>query len=332
MTSKPTMDDVAARAGVSRALVSLTLRGSSKVSPRSRQAVLAAVAELGYRPNLNARHLASTQTRTLGVVVNDLHNPFFPPVTDGIKHAADEAGYRLLVNSAFLDTEIEAGALDMFIDFGADGVIMVGTRLEESVIERAAAATPVVVVTRPLGSSSFDTVNNDDDAGARLAVRHLVELGHRRIGHISGGSAAGAPRRQAGYEAAMRAAGLAPIVCGGAFTEASGAAAAAELFDRHGDCSAVFAGNDLSALGALDVIDGRGLAVPADVSVVGYDNTFVSALRHVALTTVDQHGERLGQIAVALLLERMEQGRTTARHEVIQPTLVVRQTTAPPHP
>lgn len=328
--AKPTMDDVARQAGVSRALVSLALRGSPKVSPRSRDAVRRAVAELGYRPNLNARNLASRRTRTLGVIVNDLHNPFFPIVTDGIKQAVDALDYRLLVTSAFLDNENEAAALETFIDLGLDGIIMTGVRLDQVTIERAARVVPLVVVSRPIDSALLDTVNNDDVAGARLATTHLIELGHRRIGHVSGGDAAGAPLRTSGYVGAMRDARLEPIVVVGAFTESSGAAAATELFDEFTDCTAVFAGNDLSALGVLDVIDGLGLDVPGDVSLVGYDNTYVAALRHIGLTSIDQHGERLGRIAVSLLIERLERGRTEARHEVIAPTLVARDTTAPP--
>ena len=328
--AKPTMDDVARRAGVSRALVSLALRGSDKVSDRSRAAVQRAADELGYRPNLIARNLASKRTRTLGLVINDLHNPFFPKVADGVKRAADAVGYRLMVNSAFLSDDDEAAALDTFIDFQVDGVIMTGARIDAEVIERAALAVPLVIVSRPLASDRIDTVNNDDFAGATLATEHLIELGHRRIGHIDGGGAAGAAERRAGYETAMCAAGFAPIVTQAAFTEASGVRAAGEMFERHPDVTAIFAGNDLSALGALDVIDDRGLEVPGDVSLVGYDDTFVAALRHVSLTTVDQHGERLGGIAVELLLERLDAGRTEARHEVTSPALVVRETTGPP--
>ncbi|MFV0309674.1 MAG: LacI family DNA-binding transcriptional regulator [Desertimonas sp.] len=327
---RPTMDDVAARAGVSRALVSLALRGSPKVSARSRGAIMTAVDELDYRPNLVARQLASTRTRTIGVVVNDLHNPFFPPVTDGVHNAAGDLDYRLLVSSAFRDHAVEEAAVDAFAGSGVEGIILVGTTMGQGAIEHAATRVPLVVVTRPLRSSVVDTVNGDDPAGARLAVRHLLGLGHRRIAHVSGGAAAGAPRRRAGYEQAMIEAGLEPLVVEGSFTEASGAAAATMLFEHHGDCTAVFAGNDLSALGALDVIAGRGLDVPGDVSLCGYDNTFVAALRHIGLTTVDQRAEELGRLAVEVLIERLEQGRTEARHETMAPTLVVRDTTAVP--
>ena len=127
--TKPTMDDVARRAGVSRALVSLALRGSDKVSDASRAAVLRAADELAYRPNLIASNLASRRTRTFGMIINDLHNPYFPGVADGIKRAVDDAGYRLLINSAFLDDRTEAAALESFIDFQVEGVILTGTRI-----------------------------------------------------------------------------------------------------------------------------------------------------------------------------------------------------------
>lgn len=327
--SKPTMDDVARRAGVSRALVSLALRGSPKVSPASRLAVTTAADELGYRPNLNARHLASKQTRTFGLLINDLHNPYFPGVVDGVKQAADAHGYRLLLNSSFLDDDGERSALDTFIDFNVDGMILTGAHVEASVIERAARSVPIVVVSRPIRSDLLDTVNNDDQLGATLAVEHLIELGHRHICHIDGGRGGGAPERRAGYETTMRNHGLDTFVVASAFTEASGAEAARQALSSGRPITAIFCGNDLSALGALDVVEEFGLRVPDDVSLVGYDNTFVAALGHIALTTVDQGRERLGAMAVEILLDRIVGGRTDAVHRVIAPELVIRSTTAP---
>lgn len=328
--AKPTMDDVARRAGVSRALVSLALRDSGKVSASSRAAVMAAADELGYRPNLIARHLASKQTRTFGLLINDLHNPYFPGVADGVKHAADRRGYRLLLNSAFLDDDDERAALETFIDFRVDGIILTGARLPAAVIERAATSTPIVVVSRPMRSDAIDTINNDDRLGATFAIEHLVAIGHRHIWHIDGGRGAGAAQRRAGYEATMRKHALEPHVLSGAFTESSGAHAAQRALSSGRPVTAIFAGNDLSALGALDAIDEAGLKVPGDVSLVGYDNTFIAALRHIALTTVDQARERLGELAIEALIERIECGRTEAVHHVIAPSLVIRDTTAPP--
>ncbi|MFW2332491.1 LacI family DNA-binding transcriptional regulator [Ilumatobacter sp.] len=327
---KPTMDDVAREAGVSRALVSLVMRNSDKVSDRSRAAVLEAASTLGYRPNLSARHLASKRTRTFGMVINDLHNPYFAGVADGVKAAADETGYRLLLNSAFLSDDDERSALETFIDFNVDGIILSGARVSKSVIEQTAESVPVVVASDPVKSRKVDTINNDDHAGATLVVEHLVELGHRRIVHIDGGSGAGAKQRKAGYTETMERHGLVPNVVPGVFTEASGVDAAEMALKQDPSFTAVFAGNDMSALGALDALDAAGLRVPDDVSLVGYDNTFIAALRHIGLTTIDQGRDRIGRLAVEMLIERVEDGRTTARHLTTPPTLVVRNTTASP--
>lgn len=328
--SKPTMDDVAREAGVSRALVSLVMRGSDKVSDRSRAAVLEAADALGYRPNLSARHLASRRTRTLGMVINDLHNPYFAAVADGVKAAADAAGYRLLFNSAFLDDDDERRAIETFIDFNVDGVILSGSRVGKRVIEQAAASVPVAVASDPVRSTKVDTVNNDDHLGARLVVEHLVALGHRHIVHIDGGNGAGSKERRTGYVATMTEHGLDPVVVPGVFTEASGVTAANEALRTHRGLTAIFAGNDMSALGALDALDAAGRSVPEDVSLVGYDNTFVAALRHVGLTTIDQGRDQIGRLAVEMLIERIEGGRTKARHVTTTPWLVVRETSAPP--
>jgi DNA-binding LacI/PurR family transcriptional regulator len=326
------MDDVARRAGVSRALVSLALRGSDRVSDTSRRAVQRAADDLGYRPNLVARHLASKRSGTIGLIVNDLHNPYFPGIADGIKRALDARGYRLLINSAFLDDGDELAALDTFIDFRVDGIILAGSRADFGRIERAGRSVPVVVASRPapgtMAGTTVDTVNSNDRSGATLAVEHLIGLGHRHICHIDGGNGAGAALRRQGYEDTMRRHGLTPHVETAAFTEASGVVAAERALDGRRACTAIFAGNDLSALGAIDVVDRLGLRIPHDVSVIGYDNTFIASLRHLALTSIDQNRERLGEMAVTALLERVEEGRVEATHQVIEPHLVVRRTTA----
>jgi DNA-binding LacI/PurR family transcriptional regulator len=189
---------------------------------------------------------------------------------------------------------------------------------------------PVVAISRPIDSDVVDTVNNDDYLGARLVVEHLVELGHRQICHLDGGGFAGAVRRRSGYSDAMRDHGLEPFIVESQFTESAGFAAAQRALGGSRPITAIFAGNDLSALGALDAIDAAGLRVPDDISLVGYDNTFVGALRHIALTTIDQRQEQLATLAIDALVERVHGGRTAAKHTVIPPGLIVRGTTAPP--
>jgi DNA-binding LacI/PurR family transcriptional regulator len=324
------MDDVAREAGVSRALVSLVMRGSDKVSERSRSAILEAADQLGYRPNLAARHLASKHSETFGLLIHDLSNPYFHGLTDGLKVAAGRHRYRLMISSAFLANEGELDALEMFAAFNVDGVILTGSRLPEDSIEAFGRTMPVVAISRPIESDVVDTVNNDDYMGARLVVDHLVDLGHRQICHLDGGGFAGAVRRRGGYTDAMCEHGLEPFVVASQFTESAGFEAAQRALGGSRPITAIFAGNDLSALGALDAIDDAGLRVPEDISLVGYDNTSLAGLRHIDLTTIDQPREAMGRTAVDLLLERLEKRRRAARRVVMAPTLVVRGTTDRP--
>ena len=328
------MEDVARAAGVSRALVSLVIRDSPKVSERSRRDVLAAAERLGYRPNLMARNLASRRTMTIGVLLNDLHNPFFAEVADGILAAADESDYRVLFSTGRVRPAIESHALEAFLELRVDGIVLVGSRLPRAVIEAAARTVPLVAVGRRLRSSVVDTINNHEQAGARLAVDHLAGLGHERIVHIDGGRGAGSAPRRSGYRAAMARHGLDHHVrvVGGDLTELSGVRAVASLVRSNDLPTAIFAANDLSAAGALDRLGGEGLRVPEDVSLVGYDNTGLAAMHHIGLTTIDQPRAEMGRQSVATLLQRIDRPRTPAVDLAVDPSLVVRRTTAPPAP
>jgi len=332
VAQQPTLEDVARVAGVSRALVSLVMRDSPKVSARSRSAVVAAAERLGYRPNLMARSLAQRRTMTVGVILNDLHNPFFAEVADGILQAADESDYSILFSSGRVRPAAEAHALEAFLALRLDGIILVGSRLARAAIEAGAATVPLVTVGRRLRSSVVDSINNHEQEGARLAVDHLVALGHEQIVHIDGGRGAGSAPRRAGYRRAMGEHGLGARVrvVGGDLTELSGLRAVSALVRGGTMPTAIFAANDFSAAGALDGLGATGLRVPEDVSVVGYDNTALSAMHHIGLTTIDQPRSTMGREAFSALLERIRGSRTTVRDQFVSPTLVVRQTTAPP--
>lgn len=330
--AQPTMSDVANRAGVSRALVSLVMRGEPNVSSERRSAVLAAATELGYRPNVLARNLASRKTMTLGVMINDLHNPFFAEAVDGVQERADELGYRLLMTTGGSSGRGEVGAIETFLQYRVDGLILTGPRLASKKIVEAAKTTPTVLLGRSIRSTAVDSVNNDELIGARLAVDHLVDLGHRRIAHIDGGQGAGAPQRRSGYEAAMAAHGLdghVSIVRGG-FTEQAGLDGIDRLFDVVDPPTAIFAANDLVAAGAMQGLERRGSGVPDAVSVVGYDNSAIAQLLQISLTTVNQPREEMGRTAVDLLLDRIASKRTDAIRHTVTPTLQVRASTAPP--
>ncbi|GAA4630692.1 LacI family DNA-binding transcriptional regulator [Actinoallomurus vinaceus] len=329
--AKPTIRNVAERAGVSKSLVSLVMRGSPHVSDARRQAVLKAARELGYRPNAVARSLVEGRTRLIGALVADLHNPFFAEFLDGLQESLHGAGLRMLVGSGRWDPQFEAEAVEAFLEMRVDGLVLLSV-VPDTLTETAKNVPVVVVGERDI--EGVDIVVDDDELGARLAVDHLVELGHRRIAHIEGAPSTTAHYRRAGYESAMRRHGLADriVVEPGDFTEEGGYRAARKLLARDEPPTAIFAPNDLVATGVLSAADERGLRVPADISIVGYDNTHLAAIRHIALTSVDQPRRDMGRVAAERLCARIEDPFRQPRQTLVTPHLVIRSTTGPvPH-
>lgn len=328
--SKPTMQDVAKLAGVSRSLVSLVYQDAPNVSATRRAAVLEAAATLGYRPNRLARTLAQGRSMTIGVVVDDLH-AFFALTVEAIEDHAESSGYHALIANGSRNAQRTAEALSRFDDLQVDGVIAIGARGDIGSLIAATPSTPLVVIASEAATAEVDSVTSDETTGSALVVEHLLNLGHRDIAHVDGGLGASAAARRAGYCAAMKRAGLGEAidVIDADFTHDSGQKAAIRIAARASRPTAIFAANDLNAIGLMSEFNRLGIAVPNDISIVGYDDTAIVGLGADGLTTIHQPIYDMGTRAIKMLIERIEGTRTEVSHEVLTPRLVIRSTTAP---
>jgi DNA-binding LacI/PurR family transcriptional regulator len=324
---RPTLADVAARAGVSTALVSIVMRDAPGASTATRDRVRRAAAEIGYRPDSRARLLRSSRSRLLGVVFG-VQADFHGDLVSGLYAAADRVGYELAL-SAVTPGRDEQRAVGSLLQDRCEALVLLGPQSPTAALADLATRLPVVVVARPVRSSAVDVVRTADDEGARLAVEHLLALGHRDVVHVDGGRAPGAAERRRGYQEALRAHGLDAHVLPGGPTEEDGAAAARRLLSGPLP-GAVTVFNDRCALGVLDVLRRAGRTVPGDVSVVGYDDSRIARLASVDLTSVAQDVDRLTALAVARAVDRLDGTPVRQRELVVPPRIVVRSTTAPP--
>ncbi len=328
MPPRPRLEDVAARAGVSTASASLVLRGRPGPGAATREAVLSAAREIGYRPDAAASLLARRRTQLLGVTM-DVSNPFHAELLEEIQAAADARGYDVVV-SPLTRTRGERRAVESLLDFRCEALLLLGPSMTAAELAELGERQAVVAIGRRLTSPGVDVVRAADDVGVRLAVEHLAGLGHRAITFVEGPRGAITTLRRQGYRAAMkRLAGMdEPRTLAGGDTEAAGADAATRLRDE--PPTAVIAFNDRCALGLLDRLRRDGLDVPGDVSVVGYDDSPVARLATVDLTTVSQAPHAMAEAAVAAAIERLEGHRTEPADVVLEPHLIVRSTTGSP--
>jgi DNA-binding LacI/PurR family transcriptional regulator len=339
---RPRLTDVAARAGVSPGLVSLVLRNQPGPSALTRVRVLEAARQLRYRADRTASLLARRHSRHLGVLL-DVRNTFHAELATDLDEAATRLGYDLVL-ATLTPARNERRAAELLLDFRCEALILLGPDEPAARLAALGRELPVVVVGRRIRPGPVDVVRAADDQGVAQAVGHLAALGHRDIAFLDGGRGTIAADRRRGYRTAMRARGLASHlrVIPGDHTEESGGRAAAALLPGGmepgdgqpggGRPTAVIASNDRGAVGLLDALARRGVPVPGAVSVVGYDDSMLSRLAHVDLTTVSQDARRQAGEAVALAVDRLETGRTQAREVLLTPHLVVRGTTAPPPP
>ncbi|TNC27066.1 LacI family transcriptional regulator [Amycolatopsis alkalitolerans] len=325
------MADVAARVGVSRALVSLVFRNEPGASGETRDRVFAAARELGYRPDSAARLLARSRSRMIGVVFT-VRNPFHADLVEALYPAAERFGYELLLSAA-VPMRDERRAAEALLGHRCEALLVLGGYLDAGYVAALGARMPALVVGRRYPGAGVDSVHVAEARGVRQLIAYLVGLGHSSIVHIDGGHEAGSAERRRAYLGTMRRHGLSARirVLPGDHTEDSGAHAARELLaDRATLPTAVFASNDRCALGFLDAARRGGLDVPGDVSVAGFDDSSVVRLARIDLTTVRQDPERLAELAVGRVVERLEDPEPVPRELVLRPELIVRGSTGAP--
>jgi DNA-binding LacI/PurR family transcriptional regulator len=334
---RPTLEDVAQRAGVSRALVSIIVRGAPGASAATRARVLGIAEDLGYRPDVPARLLARQRTRLIGVTVQ-LGHPFHADVVAGLYGAAERHGYELVL-SATTPHRDQRRAIETLLGYRSEGLILLAPDATDATIATIARRVPAVVLARRVRAAQVSVVRTADELGVGQAVDHLASLGHRSIAYVDGGSLPAAAERRRGYRTAVRRHRLSPRAVAGGQSEEDGARAARELVAA-GLPTAVVCFNDRCAVGLLDVLIRAGVRVPADVSVVGFDDSQLARLSHINLTTVAQDVGLMAELAVSQLVHRLSRGILDrgeggvgvepAWETVLPPRLVVRGSTAPP--
>ena len=331
------MADVAARAGVSTATVSRVLSGALQARPATRERVLEAVRELDYRPSRVARSLRIQKTQTLGLIVSDITNPFYPELVRAAEDAAHERGFAVLLGNASEDAGREADYLDLLAEHRVDGIVVASSGLSERQarwLERA--SVPVVLVNCEIPGGDLPAILSDNRSGGRQATEHLLFLGHRVIGLIKGPpTSAAADEREDGIRGALADAGLPHDALRTAVGDghvASAARALAELLAADASITAIVCHNDMTATGALGEARARGLRVPEDLSLVGFDGIELGRHLDPPLTTIRQDVGTMGHWAVEWLAARLGSGGAALRTGSVvrlPVTLLVRGSTGP---
>ncbi len=307
---KVNIQDIAQKANVSISTVSRVLNDGATVSEAKRNAVLQAVAELDYQPNVAAQALAGGQTKTVGVVTQDISNPFYDAILRGVRQGLEGSGYSPIFADGRWQAAKEQKALQTLLARRVDGLIVLGGCSSEEALQQFGNQAPLIIIGRNLPSLADQCLPLDDFKGAYQATQYLIEQGHQRIAHITGIlSHQDAVERRAGYEQALADAGLEPdpeLIIEGDFLEQSGVLAVEMLFTRARPFSAVFAANDQMAYGVLLGLYRRGIRVPDDVSIIGFDDQRTSAYTTPPLTTIRQPAIEIGETAAQAILHLLK--------------------------
>jgi DNA-binding LacI/PurR family transcriptional regulator len=323
---RPTIYDVALEARVSKSLVSLVLSNSPNVSESRREAVLKAIRKLDYAPSQAAKLLAGTRSKSIGVVIDDYSNLWFVGMLAGIRRVFDEAGYQITVSDLHRTGDGSEDPVDTFKSLHVDGII-VATE-PDSLRDRVYDFPGVLVGDRMRTIPTMDHVTSDDMVGGYLATKHLIDLGHTAIGHITGAGGT-AEKRKLGYMQAMAERNLQVRISGsnGKTDERAGFFGAQNLLEKTESLSAIFAANDYMAAGSIAYLRAAGKFVPNDLSVIGHDNSPTASEFNLNLTTVAYDDDAIGVNAAKLLLARIENPSAAIERKVILPQLVLRGTT-----
>jgi len=332
----PTIQDVARAAGVAASTVSRYLNGQLKVSPATEAKVLEAVAELGYVPNAVGRNLARRRSGVIGFVVPEISNPYFGAIADYVVEAVERHGRLVLLCSHRSQSVKQSSYIDLLATGAIDGMLYLGSfRSNERLAVAIADGLPVVVVDEPIaGLPPVHTVVMDDYAGGFQATSYLVALGHRRIAFVSGPDELGSVQeRFRGYCDALRKGGLdseGQVRLSGQFTEQFGMSALPHLLAAATPPTAAFVASDYIALGVLSAAEAHGIAVPGDLSIIGFDDIRFAQYVRPRLTTIRSPVDRLAATGVELLFERLADPAAPARTEVLPVELVIRESAVAP--
>lgn len=327
-----TLEMVAEAAGVSASTVSRILNGTAVVSQVKKQAVDEAIARLGFVPNPVARGLAGGRTLSIGVITQSIDSPFYGTALRGIEEALAPAGYSSLFVSGHWNAAEESRCIDVLRSRRVDGIIVLTGRLSDHALRVYAKSLPVVVTGRSLKAPGLLALNFDNFEGARLATRHLIDLGHRRIAFIAGDPAhPDATERHRGYQAALEENGITyepGLVAPGMYHEDSGLTAVEMLLRSRRRFTAIFAANDQMALGAALGLHRRGLRVPADVSLIGFDDLPASRYALPPLSTVRHPAQEIGRLAALAMLDLLRGTKPNA--QAPSPEVIARESSAAP--
>lgn len=328
-----TIKDVAARAGVSSATVSHVINNTRYVSDAVRQRVQKAMDDMEYRPNVLARSLRKGKTKTLGLILPDSSNPFYAELGHALENSAFLNKYNIILCNSDSSIDREHLYFDLLLDKQVDGIILdTEEKYPQDIKKRLPAEYPIVLVDRDFSENIFDTVLTDNTLGGYLATRYLIELGHRRIACVTGTmNLLGAVDRLQGYKKALAEFGISEspdLIYHGDFTAGSGHKAAHRLLKLPELPTAVFVGNDMMAIGfSRSSIEMR-FKVPEDISIVGFDNLELSMYMHPTITSFAQPKEEIGEKAIQLLLDRIENPKLPPRRILVPPRLIIRESTS----